>query len=83
VDEFRPERWLMDDLDPAARASNLFLRGPRGCPGEDLVVFVCEAAIRHQVGKLGVTAKPSRLSIDPLPVSFPAGDVAFITRSES
>jgi hypothetical protein len=83
VDEFRPERWLTDDLDAAAGASNLFLRGPRGCPGEDLILFVCEAAIRHQLGESGITARPSRLSTDPLPVSFPAGDVAFITRSES
>jgi cytochrome P450 len=83
VDAFRPERWLIDELDPAARASNLFLRGPRSCPGEDLILFVCEAAIRHQLGELEMTARPSRLSVDPLPVSFPAGDVAFITRSES
>jgi cytochrome P450 len=83
VDAFRPERWLTNDLDPAGRASNLFLRGPRGCPGEDFILFVCEAAIRHQLGGSGITARPSRLSVDPLPVSFPAGDVSFITRSES
>jgi len=83
VDAFRPERWLEGDPDPPARASNLFLRGPRGCPGEDLILFVCETAIRGQLGQWGMAARRSRLSSDPLPVSFPAGDVTFSTESES
>jgi len=71
VHEFRPERWLETPLDAAASASNLFLRGPRACPGMDLILFVCRAAIARQVGELGVSAKQQRLVRDPLPISFP------------
>ena len=71
VHEFHPERWLKTPLDDAAAASNLFLRGPRACPGMDLILFVCRAAIARQLGELDVSAKQQRLARDPLPVSFP------------
>jgi len=71
VHEFRPERWLEPTLDAAASASNLFLRGPRACPGMDLILFVCKAAIARQLAELGVMAPQERLAHDPLPVSFP------------
>jgi cytochrome P450 len=71
VHAFRPERWLEPTLDAPAAASNLFLRGPRACPGMDLILFVCKAAIARQLAELGVSAKQERLTRDPLPVSFP------------
>lgn len=71
VHQFRPERWLTPTLDAAAAASNLFLRGPRACPGMDLILFVCKAALARQLGELHVTARQDRLTRDPLPVSFP------------
>jgi len=71
VHQFRPERWLEPTLDAAAQASNLFLRGPRACPGMDLILFVCKAAMARQVGELGVSLREERLADDPLPVSFP------------
>jgi len=77
VHEFRPERWLSDTPDAAAEASNLFLRGPRECPGRDLILFVCTAAVARQIGELGITGGGSRLSRDPLPVSFPEGEARF------
>jgi cytochrome P450 len=77
VHEFRPERWLSEKLDAAAEASNLFLRGPRACPGMDLILFVCKAAIARQLGELGVSARQDRLATDPLPVSFPKVDARF------
>ena len=71
VHQFRPERWLSSTLDDAAAASNLFLRGPRACPGMDLILFVCKAAAAMQIGELGLSARQDRLAADPLPVSFP------------
>ncbi len=77
VNAFRPERWLTDAPDAAASASNLFLRGPRACPGSDLILFVCTAAVARQIGEIGITGRGSRLSRDPLPVSFPEGEARF------
>jgi hypothetical protein len=77
VHDFRPERWLADAPDAAAAASNLFLRGPRACPGSDLILFVCTAAVARQVGEIGITGRGSRLSRDPLPISFPEGEARF------
>ena len=77
VHAFRPERWLAPTQDAAAAASNLFLRGPRACPGSDLILFVCTAAVARQIGELGITGGGPRLSRDPLPVSFPTGEARF------
>ena len=71
VHTFHPERWLMSHLDAPAAASNLFLRGPRACPGMDLILFVCKAAAARQLGELGLMARQESLGHDPLPVSFP------------
>ena len=71
VHAFRPERWLSSELDEAAEASNLFLRGPRACPGMNLILFTCKIALARLVGEFGVTARHVRLTSDPLPVSFP------------
>jgi cytochrome P450 len=78
VQSFRPERWLADPPDAAAEASNLFLRGPRACPGSDLILFVCMAALARQIGELGITGGGTRLARDPLPVSFPADEARFM-----
>ncbi|MEO7965747.1 MAG: hypothetical protein ABIT38_17695 [Gemmatimonadaceae bacterium] len=75
--EFRPERWLRDSRDAPSLASNLFLRGPRSCPGESLVLFVCRAAIARLVGELHQTCRGNRLSRDPLPISFPQNEAVF------
>ena len=81
VHSFRPERWLSPALDEPAAASNLFLRGPRACPGKDLILFVCRAAISRQL-ELGVAAHGSRLARDPLPITFPGREARF-TASEA
>jgi len=77
VHTFHPERWLMSQLDAPAEASNLFLRGPRACPGMDLILFVCKAAAARQLGELGLVARQDLLTRDPLPVSFPKLDEPF------
>jgi cytochrome P450 len=71
VHEFTPDRWLGPELDAAAAASNLFLRGPRACPGMDLILFVSKVALARLVAGFGITAPHARLASDPLPVSFP------------
>ncbi|HEY4305174.1 MAG TPA: cytochrome P450 [Gemmatimonadaceae bacterium] len=79
VHDFRPERWLETPLDAAAAASNLFLRGPRACPGMDLILFVCKAAIARQIAELNVSALQERLARAPLPISFPKVSARFTT----
>ncbi|MGQ0648919.1 MAG: hypothetical protein ACT4P7_15280 [Gemmatimonadaceae bacterium] len=81
VHAYRPERWQGPELDAPAAASNLFLRGPRACPGMDLILFVCKAALARLVVEHGVTAPHPRLTSDPLPVSFPR-DIPRFTASE-
>jgi cytochrome P450 len=82
VHSFQPERWLEPGLDAAAQASNLFLRGPRACPGMDLILFVCRAASARQLGELKLAGRIGRLSSDPLPISFPEKDPRFTVAQE-
>ncbi len=77
IDDFRPERWLSDTPDAVAEASCLFLRGPRRCPGRTLILFVIKAALARQLGEIRMTVRASRLSTDPLPVSFPEAEAFF------
>lgn len=77
VDAFHPDRWTGSEPDGPARASNLFLRGPRACPGESLILFVCKAALARRLEGGSVESRESRLSRDPLPVSFPDGEIRF------
>jgi Cytochrome P450 len=82
VHAFQPERWLAPELDAPAQASNLFLRGPRACPGMDLILFVCRAASARQLGELKLAGRIGRLSRDPLPISFPERDPRFTVAQE-
>lgn len=77
VHEFRPERWLDESLDAPAAASNLFLRGPRACPGRELILFVCRAAMAVLLGDRRLTCSSERLARDPLPLSFPERQIRF------
>jgi cytochrome P450 len=77
VHEFRPERWLDGSIDGVARASNLFLRGPRVCPGRDLILFACRAAAARVLVEQSLGCPHPRLATDPLPVSFPHAEFAF------
>jgi hypothetical protein len=79
VHRFAPERWLSRELDAPAAASNLFLRGPRACPGSDLILFVCRSALARLIGELRQTADASVLTRDPLPLSFPERVAHFTT----
>jgi cytochrome P450 len=83
VNAFRPERWLGNALDAAAGESNLFLRGPRACPGMHLILFVCKAALARIIVEQRVAANLDRLASDPLPVSFPKRPPRFTVLEES
>ncbi len=83
VHGFHPERWTIPELDAAARASNLFLRGPRACPGEKLILFVCKAALARQLGEVGMKVRTSALSRDSLPVSFPEAELRFNVQGDA
>ena len=76
ADEFRPERWINDPAESRERYPNLFLRGPRTCPGEDLITFVCQSAIAALTGA-GQRVAASTLAADPLPLSFPERELRF------
>jgi cytochrome P450 len=69
ADDFRPERWIGDH----APDSDLFLSGARTCPGEDMILFICKAALAQVSGSL--TAGTPKLALDPLPRSFPVKNV--------
>ncbi|WP_175628249.1 cytochrome P450 [Thioalkalivibrio denitrificans] len=77
VDAYRPERWLDPAGDAITGASSLFLRGPRSCPGQGLILFVCKAALAQQLGEIGMRVRTTRLSVDPLPVTFPESEAHF------
>lgn len=76
ADDFRPERWSAAN-EASDATSNLFLSGARACPGEDLMMFVCKAAVALAIGTQGVSAEASGLAEDPLPGAFPTKDVRF------
>lgn len=80
VHDFRPDRWLGGAPDPAAAAAITFLRGPRACPGRELILFVCASALARQLGEGGVDVRDTRLTRDPLPVSFPSHELRFQPR---
>lgn len=67
--DFLPQRWISDH----APDSNLFLSGARVCPGEDLILFICKAALAQVSG--GLTGGTQKLALDPLPRSFPVTNV--------
>ena len=83
VHTFLPERWLASTLDAPAAASNVFLRGPRACPGMDLILFVCKAAAARQLGELELSARQDSLMHDPLPISFPKLNARFTVNRQA
>lgn len=75
--DFRPERRGAAGETAPGVTSNLFLSGARACPGEDLMMFVCKAAVALAIGTQGLRSDAPRLADDPLPGAFPAKDVRF------
>ncbi len=74
---FDPDRWLAG-APPVPRAeAGLFLSGPRACPGRDLILFVIEAALASLLAFDDQHAYAAPLAADPVPLTFPAGALAF------
>jgi cytochrome P450 len=79
ADRFLPERWLDPDSNAPAAYPNLFLSGARACPGKDLILFICKAAIAILLQQHQVRVDSAVLSSDPLPFSFPEQEAQFKT----
>jgi cytochrome P450 len=77
ADKFQPERWLDPDQNAGLAYLNLFLSGPRACPGKDLILFICQAALAVMLTRHPMTIESPALAADPLPFSFPADKVRF------
>ena len=75
TDQFLEFGLAKQVLDPVIGCQ--FLRGPRACPGQDLILFVIKAAAATQLGELGLSAQQDRLAQDPLPISFPPIETRF------
>ena len=71
VHRFEPER--------ADASSNLFLSGPRACPGRDLIVFVLKSAAVILIAQHRLRLAAPSLRSDPLPLSFPERELRFST----
>jgi cytochrome P450 len=73
---FRPERWMSPDTAASAAEFDPFLHGARHCPGRELIMFVCQAALAILIGRhqLVVTTP---LSGETLPPAFPNHGIRF------
>ncbi len=71
ANHFKPERWLDPGSGTRLGYPNLFLSGARACPGEDLILFVCKAAIAFLTEQQRLRLVSDGLAIDPLPFEFP------------
>ncbi|MCY4369342.1 MAG: cytochrome P450 [bacterium] len=77
ADDFRPERWMEPGSVAAAVYPGLFLGGARECPGKNLILFVCKAAIATLMNVGRMRSVCPALSEDPMPPSFPAGGLRY------
>ena len=75
--DFRPERWLDPQENATTVYPGLFLGGARGCPGKDLILFVCKAAISTLMEQGRIRLRCTALSKDPMPFSFPESGLRF------
>ena len=79
ANDFRPERWMEPGSSARAIYPGLFLGGARDCPGKDLILFVCKAAMSILLQGGRVRSESPALSQDPMPRSFPESGLRLIT----
>ena len=79
ADDFRPGRWMVPGSNARAIYPSLFLGGARDCPGKDLILFVCKAAMSVLLQRGLVRSECTALSQDPMPLSFPESGLRFNT----
>ncbi len=73
ANEFRPERRLEPGGNASATYPNLFLGRAQNCPGKDLMLLVCKAAISTLMKTEGIA--PRLLSQLQTPMGFDPGYV--------
>ena len=79
ADDFRPERWMEPGSNARAIYPSLFLGGARDCPGRDLILFVCKAAMSNLLQRGLVRSECPALSKDPMPLSLTENGLRFST----
>ena len=79
ANDFRPERWMESGSAARAIYPSLFLGGARDCPGKDLILFVCQAALSVLLQGGRVRSECPALFRDPMPRSFPETGLRFGT----
>ena len=79
ANDFRPERWMEPGSVAATVYPGLFLGGARDCPGKDLILLVCKAAIATLMSYGRIRSQCPALSEDPVPSSFPKSGLRFGT----
>ena len=79
ANDFRPERWMESGSNARAIYPSIFLGGARDCPGKDLILFVCKAAMSILLQGGRVRSECPALSKDPMPLSFPRSGLRFST----
>jgi len=77
ANHFEPQKWVDSGDERRLAYANFFLSGARACPGEDLIIFICKAAIAILLGQDRARPASSALVSDPLPFAFPSGAVKF------
>jgi len=77
ANHFEPQKWVDSGDERREAYSNCFLSGARACPGEDLIIFICKAAIAILLGQDRARPGSGALARDPLPFMFPSGAVKF------
>jgi len=77
ANDFRPERWMEPGSNAEAMYPSLFLGGARNCPGKDLILLVCKAAILKLIQYGRIHSECPALSQDPLPRSYPRSGLKY------
>ena len=77
ANDFEPLKWINSGDERRSAYPNFFLSGARACPGEDLILFICKAAIAILMGQDRLRPGSGVLASDPLPFSFPSSAVKF------
>lgn len=77
ANDFRPDRWLGPASEAHSAYPNLFLSGARTCPGRELILFICKAAVAVLLKEHNSRGEASSLATNPLPFSFPEREVRF------
>jgi hypothetical protein len=67
---FNPDRWTQSELSSCS--FNPFLGGARECPGKNIILLVCKAALARLLMTHHVVVDCRELREEPLPQEFPS-----------